>query len=214
MHININKILINYLINHHKKYQPPEDFLGNELKLCNYDLVLDINEKFSQFKNSYFSEKKYLSVNFLRLIFDQYSWLANESFVAIDKLSMSNSLELRAPFASQKLRYQLLEGIEELDFNSKINKMKIRDLYKDKLFPKILENKKKLGWSVPKEWYSSKKFKSLFLDIIPKKNTESFLWRDIRDKIEKDSIDLSSRYFTVLFSTLVLLKKNLPKELT
>jgi hypothetical protein len=87
-------------------------------------------------------------------------------------------------------------------------------LYKDKLFPKILENKKKLGWSVPKEWYSSKNFKSLFLDIIPKKNTELFLWRDIRDKIEKDSIDLSSRYFTVLFSILVLLKKNLSKELT
>ena len=115
---------------------------------------------------------------------------------------------------SQNLRYRLLEGIEEKDFNSKINKMKIRDLYKDKLFPKILENKKKLGWSVPKEWYSSKNFKSLFLDIIPKKNTELFLWRDIRDKIEKDSIDLSSRYFTVLFSILVLLKKNLSKELT
>jgi asparagine synthase (glutamine-hydrolysing) len=214
MHININKILIRYLVNHHKKYQPPEDFLGNELKNCNYDLVLDINEKFSQFKNSYFFEKKYLSVNFLRLIFDQYSWLANESFIAIDKLSMSNSLELRAPFASQNLRYQLLGGIEEKDFNSKINKMKIRDLYKDKLFPKILENKKKLGWSVPKEWYSSKKFKSLFLDIIPRKNTELFLWGDIRNKIEKDSIDLSSRYFTVLFSILVLLKKNLPNELT
>ena len=39
-------------------------------------------------------------------------------------------------------------------------------------------------------------------------------FEDIRDKIEKDSIDLSSRYFAVLFSTLVLLKKNLPKELT
>jgi hypothetical protein len=81
------------------------------------------------------------------------------------------------------------------------------NLYRVYLFKEVIDNKKKTGWPIPKEWLLSKDFKSLLLDFIPKTDNNYFSFVNIRKYIEKNPEHLNRNYFYSFLTFLVLCKK-------
>jgi hypothetical protein len=125
----------------------------------------------------------------------------------MDKLGMINSVEMRSPFSSYDFTFKQMSLLKESHFTSDHNKPLIREIYKNDLFKEVINNKKKTGWPIPKEWLLSKDFKSLLLDFIPKTDNNFFSFVNIRKYIEKNPEHLNRNYFYSLLSFLVLCKK-------
>ena len=86
---------------------------------------------------------------------DRIFWLASENFIRSDKLYMSQSSELRNPFSYTPLR-QFCDHFLKSDeyISKKSNKLKLRNLYSDKIPSYIKDKNTKTGWRAPVfEWY-------------------------------------------------------------
>ncbi|MDR3666528.1 MAG: asparagine synthase (glutamine-hydrolyzing) [Ignavibacteriaceae bacterium] len=100
---------------------------------------------------------------------DLLSILPNDYLLKEDKMSMANSLEVRVPF----LDHELVELSFKIKSSYKIKGLKtkyiLRDLFKDKIHPEIL-NRGKSGFEVPvREWLKnelSNEVESLFMSSL------------------------------------------------
>ena len=119
------------------------------------------------------------------MLADRYFWLANENFNRIDKIFMSQTIEVRSPFSYEPLRNYCDSVIPLYDLQqTQSSKQFIRKLYKDTL-PNYIINQHKIGWSYPiSDWYNNKT-KDLFLEIIGKveNNDKLINWPKLKKKI-------------------------------
>lgn len=199
--------LIYSLIDDKGKYFLPSFFLQKNIFLENANFIKILINNIYYFQKSLFNSKKFYSLNFLKLIYGQFTWLASETYLSMDKLGMANSVEMRAPFSSYDFTFKQMNFLRESHFTSDYNKPLIRNIYKNDLFEEVINNKKKTGWPIPKEWLLSKNFKTLLLDFIPLTNDNFFNFVNIRRYIEKNPEHLDRNYFYSLLSFLVLCKK-------
>jgi asparagine synthase (glutamine-hydrolysing) len=199
--------LIHSLIDNKGKYCLPSFFFKNNYLDEKQDFTKIISNNISNFQKSLFNLKKFYSLNFLKLIYGQFTWLASETYLSMDKLGMINSVEMRSPFSSYDFTFKQMSLLKESHFTSEHNKPLIREIYKNDLFKEVIDNKKKTGWPIPKEWLLSKDFKSLLLDFIPKTDNNYFSFVNIRKYIEKNPEHLNRNYFYSLLTFLVLCKK-------
>lgn len=170
------------------------------------------------FKDLFFESKKFLrnhfDANYLdswsktKMIYDQYLWISSEVFVRADKLSMQSSIEIRNPLAYHQLRLHLLNKLAKNNFNSNINKIQIRNIYKNILPPFITNNKFKFGYKCPNSWMENKKIKEMILNLIPNYDTEYFNFKLLKDNISSNKLSIRSRYLMPLFSLLILADHN------
>jgi asparagine synthase (glutamine-hydrolysing) len=101
------------------------------------------------------------------MLFDRYVWLANENFIRSDKLYMSQSMEMRCPFAYQPLRTYFDRHLTHNDyFRQGNNKYFLRTLYKNVLPSYITERPVKSGWRAPVALWYDDAYKKRFLEIL------------------------------------------------
>ena len=202
----ISKFLTKSIINFDGKYSLPKEFISNEIINSKKNIKSDFLDNFINFKKNFYPEKKYNSFNFLKLFCLQYSWLSNESFVSFDKMSMSQSIEVRAPFASQNFRKNFLLFTNNGHFKSKFNKPLIRTNYYNELDESIINNYKKTGWSTPKDWILSDEYKDILLDLLPS-NNDLINWSMLKERIIKNPDYMNKKFINSIVSFLFI-KKN------
>jgi asparagine synthase (glutamine-hydrolysing) len=114
------------------------------------DDQLILNNKFSNWFDSNFSEFKLLSVDFVQKAADLNIklWLENDSNVKVDRASMAYSVEIRSPF----LDYRIVEFARKLPLNYKFRDGSTKYILKDilsKYIPYDVFNNPKSGFSIP-----------------------------------------------------------------
>ena len=177
----------------------------NSNKLHKKKKFLDKIKDSELFINENFLNKIY-QFDYFKLFLDQYLWLPNEILMRADKLGMFHSLEIRNPLCDQNLRKKMFYELDKTDFKTCENKQKIKKIYASKI-PLHLIDKKKTGWTSPKEWMISEKIKSDILDNVPSYNSEFFNWIDFKNKIKKNDSIMSNRSIYPLISLIFLMKK-------
>ena len=120
----------------------------------------------------FISNKQFLS---------NFFWLSDEIFNRADKLAMHHSIESRAPFADYNLRVNTMNKLTKKSFYTKNNKMIVRNIYNNKLYPNVF--KKKRGWTAPRDWILDKRLLEIILDIIPNKEIYNIKWNKIRNDL-------------------------------
>ena len=203
----LSKFLTKSIINFDGKYSLPKEFISNEIINSKKSVKSNFLDNFINFKNSFYPEKKYNSFNFLKLFCHQYSWLSNESFVSFDKMSMNQSIEVRAPFASQNFKKNFLLYANNDHFKSKFNKPLIRENYSNELDDNIINNYKKTGWSTPKDWILSDEYKDILLDLLPS-NNDLINWSVLKERIIKNPDYMNKKFINSIVSFLFIKKKN------
>jgi len=151
---------------------------------------------------------------FQLMLADRIFWLPNENFIRSDKLYMSQSIELRSPFAYQPFRDFIdKKNKPQSLISAKNNKLFIRKLYDGKLPDYITKRSDKTGWRSPlHDWYD-KSYKDLFLEIISQveKNQGLIDWKRIKTLIE--NTDQWPKKYIHLYLSLAILSTNLNIEL-
>ncbi len=118
---------------------------------------------------------------------DRYLWMSGENFIRSDKIFMSQSVEMRSPFAFEPFRHYIDNLLNEDDYVSpRSNKIFLRKLYDGRLPDYITKRTDKTGWRSPiKEWYD-KDIKNFFLEIISsvKSGSNYIDWQKIENRIQ------------------------------
>jgi len=111
-----------------------------------------------------YHDKKYLEK--INLLFLKY-YLQDDILFKVDRASMYNSLEVRAPF----LDFQLADFINSLPLNYKLKGLEtkciLKELMKDKL-PKNIIYRKKKGFGIPLTQWLKKDLKNYMLEVLSK----------------------------------------------
>jgi asparagine synthase (glutamine-hydrolysing) len=133
---------------------------------------------------------------------DTKLWLADSHLIMIDKMSMANSIEVRAPFLDHRL-VELAAGIpKNLKINLFNSKMVLKKAFRTSI-PKVLINRKKQGFSTPlQKWFSKNEDDLEYLLC----NTKNLINQYIRNKSIKRLIkinqsgkgDFSANIFTLI----------------
>ena len=173
-------------------------------KFDNLSFIIKMSQLFKKFKNRNFP-MILNDINYSNLIQTQFFWLSEETFNRADKLSMANSIEVRAPFSDYNLRVNILKRLSSDDFNSKNNKSIVIKNYKDKVDNNIFL--KKSGWTSPREWITDPKIKSILLDIFPDKDSNGIHWTKIKKELINNSDLMLNRSFNSIISLGILLRK-------
>ena len=202
----ISKILIKSIIDFNGHYSLPNEIISSEIIDSKNNIKNNFLDSFINFKKNFFPEKKYDSFDFLKLFCLQYSWLSNESFICFDKMSMNQSIEVRAPFASQNFRKNFLSFTYNQHFKSKYNKPLIRNNYSSEIDETIISNYKKTGWSTPKDWILSDQYKSILLDLLPSKD-DLIKWSVLKERIIKNPNFMNKKFINSIVSFLFIKKK-------
>ncbi len=209
----ISKVISSFMwFKEYLRYETPQQYLKSSL--------LNFKKKYSTFKNSlnsktfygnfYTSKIDHISKYFCFL--DQFNWLPNEIFLRADKLGMKNSLEVRSPFSDLDLRRYFFERMHKEKFFEKVNKPEIRQIYKKKLHPLILNNTLKTGWTVPLEWLKRDEFVEKIISFIPDHDCEVFRWSILKNTIKKNKLILLNKQIYSLIS-LSIIKKNFNEKI-
>ena len=149
----------------------------NDLEL--YNKMICLNSGYNPFfKKSNMDEKKFfqqkefiedLSIQENFMYFDQIDYLPNDILCKVDRATMFNSLESRAPF----LDHKLVENSWKISLNHKIQgkngKMILKEILKDYL-PNNLIKKGKVGFAIPLDELLRTKLKLWADNIIKNKN--------------------------------------------
>ena len=89
------------------------------------------------------------------LLTDMQLVLENDMLVKVDRMSMSQSLEVRVPFLDHKIVDFAFSLPSNYKIDSKSRKKIVRDTFKD-LLPQELLSKKKQGFEVPMlKWFKT-----------------------------------------------------------
>ena len=103
---------------------------------------------------------------------DFYNYLAEDILVKVDRASMLNSLEVRAPFLDKHLiefAFQKVPSNLKVDINNK--KILLKKLT-SRLLPPEFDKHRKQGFSIPiNNWLTKGKFRDYFYDVLLEKQT-------------------------------------------
>ena len=103
---------------------------------------------------------------------DFYNYLAEDILVKVDRASMLNSLEVRAPFLDKHLiefAFQKVPSNLKVDINNK--KIMLKKLT-SRLLPPEFDKHRKQGFSIPiNNWLKKGKFRDYFYDVLLEKQT-------------------------------------------
>ena len=92
-------------------------------------------------------------------------YLPNDILVKVDRASMFNSLEVRAPFLDHRLGEKLSNVSKDFKIQNNTLKFLLKKNLK-KYIPEELFQRPKMGFAIPVEyWLNQKKVKTLFDDI-------------------------------------------------
>lgn len=134
-----------------KKLFKPEVFS----KIKNHDVFFYFKKYFDKFKKGEFLDRS--------LYVDIKTWLVDDILVKVDRTSMGNSLETRAPF----LDYRLIELLSKVPVSLKLNKFNGKYLLKKAVsgvIPKVIISRPKAGFNAPiPEWLKGE-LKDLLLE--------------------------------------------------
>ncbi len=128
--------------------------------------------------NNFYEDVKNCSMMEQHFYVDLKTWLVDDILVKVDRMSMANSLEVRAPF----LNHKLAEWIIRLPTKYKIRGMRTKYLLKksqEKFLPKSIIYGKKEGFSSPVSRWMNKELVEQIID-----NTMICEWFDT-NKIHK-----------------------------
>ncbi len=108
----------------------------------------------------------------INILFQKY-YLEDDILFKVDRASMYNSLEVRAPF----LDFRLADFINSLPLKYKLRgltgKYILREVMKNKL-PKSIINRKKKGFGIPLTMWLKKDLKNYMLETLNRKDIDSF----------------------------------------
>lgn len=189
--LNFSDFLFSFLLN------------NNELSLLNNSDEFSRNKVLNNFNNQFSKEyKNKLSLEEKMMFIDTINYLPNDILFKVDRASMSNSLETRAPFLDNNLyEFSLGLPIDQKIKNSK-GKIILRDLLKKKI-PKDLIDRPKAGFSIPIGDWIKQPLRDWSENLLSKKNIEKTgvlnfdninkIWSD-----HKKGIDNSSLLWSIL----------------
>ena len=142
------------------------------------------------------------------MLMDRIIWQAGENFIRTDKIFMSQSIEIRSPFAYYPVREKYDAMLQDPDYTSEnLNKYFLRQMYKDKLPKYIVERERKWGWKSPfAEWYdeTSKQFILQLFEGL--QDSEMIKWSEIRRHIQSSTKWPGKEFFSYI-SLAILSKK-------
>jgi hypothetical protein len=99
---------------------------------------------------------------------------------------MKFNIETRSPFLEYDLKYSFYNNLPSDIFDKNVNKYYLRASYENKISQEVFRNKKKLGWTVPKDWLQSEKLREIVLDNLPKKDDENIKWNKVYNYLSKE----------------------------
>ena len=100
-----------------------------------------------------------------RMDFENY--LPDDILVKVDRASMANSLEVRAPFLDRHIVEFAFSRVPSLLKANPTEKKILLKLLTEKLLPKEFDQKRKQGFSIPlQKWLKSGPFRDYFLDVL------------------------------------------------
>lgn len=192
-------------------YDPTDRWLWvksfrNKFNHVNFDRSYSNLKKSFEFSAGFYPEKE-SSIHKLMLM-DRMLWLSGENFVRTDKIFMSQSIEIRSPFAYYPIRCYFDKVLKDNDYTDGIlNKRFLRQLYKEKLPNYVVERERKWGWKPPwNEWFDLET-KSFLADLFGGlKDSEMIRWQDLR-KSMLEAQSWPGREFWSYVSLAVLIKK-------
>ena len=144
-------------INKAAKLIVADDFEDLYFKLISHfestkNLMLNRDFTSFNFRNKSYDEFKNLSTVEKLMIHDLFSYLPDDILVKVDRASMSNSLETRAPFLDKDVFNYAFNLPEEFKLKKKETKWILKELLK-KYLPENLINQKKIGFGIQvSEW--------------------------------------------------------------
>ena len=180
-------------------------FLVNraELNLLNNSDAFSKEKIFKVF-NKQFSDKRLekLPLEEKLMFMDTINYLPNDILFKVDRASMANSVETRAPFLDKDL-YEFSKGLSlEKKIKNSTGKIILRDLLKRKI-PNHLIDRPKAGFSIPIGKWLRKPLRDWSENLLCKKNIEKTgllnfeninkVWTD-----HKKGIDNSSLIWSIL----------------
>ena len=99
------------------------------------------------------------------LMADMRSWLVDDILMKLDKMSMLNSLEIRAPFLDYRLVEFALTVPDEYRVQNGIEKYILRESYREFL-PRAITGKKKQGFNLPMKTWLREDLSPLLMDFL------------------------------------------------
>ena len=189
--LNFSEFLFSFLINNNKS-----NLFENEKKFSKDKIFENFLKQFSNYNiKDYSLEEKMMYM-------DSINYLPNDILFKVDRASMANSLETRAPFLDKDLyEFSLNLPIEKKIKKSK-GKIILRELLNKKL-PNYLIDRPKAGFSIPIGDWVKKPLLDWSENLLSKKNIEKSgllnfksinkIWSD-----HKKGIDNSSLIWSIL----------------
>lgn len=134
-------------------------FLNDELGIMNYELnrYKDIDIYYEKVKN----EPRWNQLVYLYL----KTYLMDQVLVKVDRASMANSLEVRAPF----LDYEFVDFVNSIDYRYKVHGLTAKYLLKrlmESKLPSGIVHRPKQGFGVPISAWLTGELKPLLLDML------------------------------------------------
>lgn len=200
------------------------DFEYLKRALYGESIFKTVNEGFSDFQKSkllsidfesseelmaYLKSKKIKEPSLWIYYIDTYVWISEVLMMKVDKMSMANSVEIRAPFLDKDLINTVLKTDPPLRIGNE-NKILLKKIA-SKYLPKDVVYRKKKGFSSPfLEWLLEDKKENLLLDWLRankehglfKKEFLEFLFKSLQDdrykrefKLMVWSLELFTRWF-------------------
>lgn len=164
------------------------DWMGSFSKNSRNKLIKNKEENniYKEIENYFFSVKDAPRLQQLAKVYMR-TYLMDQVLVKVDRASMANSLEVRAPF----LDYQFVDLVTSLPYNYHLKgfetKHLLKELMKDKL-PKEIIYRKKQGFGVPLSKWFTKELKDFTLETLSNeniKNTGFFDEKEVKNIIDE-----------------------------
>ncbi len=110
---------------------------------------------------------------------DRILWVSSENLIRSDKLFMSASIELRAPFCYHPLRTYFDRRLRTGDYLGRdISKVFLRNAYEKRLPEFITHRKRKWGWRPPLNIWYGDPFRRHFLEVVESGASPTSEWVD------------------------------------
>ena len=183
-------------------------FIKNKNLMKDDSHILQLIKNFQNYTDNFYKFDSKKDYRLYLMLLDNFLWQSNEAFLRNDHLGMYFSIETRSPFLEYDLKHSYYSNLPEDIFDKNLNKYYLRSAYEMKLSKAIMSNKKKLGWTVPKEWLNSKELRNLILENLPKKNDDNISWKDFIDYLYKrDDFMLDKSLYGLIFLGIHLKEK-------
>lgn len=219
-HLSFIPKSLRLLVSRYLAYKMPMGFKGrNWLQSLDHDFTHDL-PNIGKFYNK--MERKQLTNNYLDINFSEHFWrertpkdldlleratkmdfknyLPEDILVKIDRVSMLNSLEIRAPFLDSSIiefAFNKIHSNQKCDSNQRKIFLK---KFINKIFPQSFNNQRKQGFSIPlKKWFRSGEWRNFLIDHLI--NKDSFFCSKSVEKIIKyhdKGCDNTERLFSLL----------------